>query len=109
MDYFTESLKLHEKIQGKIETNSKLGLNTKEDLSLAYTPGVAAPCEAIAEDKENAYKYTIKWNTVAVISDGSAVLGLGNIGWLSGLPVMEWKCILFKEFGWVNAFPIVLE
>ena len=109
MDYFTESLKLHQKIQVKIETNSKLGLNTKEDLSLAYTPGVAAPCEAIAEDKENAYKYTIKWNTVAVISDGSAVLGLGNIGWLSGLPVMEWKCILFKEFGWVNAFPIVLE
>jgi malate dehydrogenase (oxaloacetate-decarboxylating) len=109
MDYFAESLKLHEKIQGKIDTKSKLELNTKEDLSLWYTPWVAAPCKAIAEDKENAYKYTIKWNTVAVISDGSAVLGLGNIGWVAGLPVMEWKCILFKEFAWVNAFPIVLE
>ena len=109
MDYFTESLKLHEKIQGKVDMNSKLALNTKEDLSLAYTPGVAAPCKAIAEDIENAYKYTIKWNTVAVVSDGSAVLGLGNIGWLAGLPVMEWKCVLFKEFAWVNAFPIILD
>lgn len=109
MDYFKESLKLHEKIKWKIDFRSKLELNTKEDLSLAYTPGVAEPCREIARDPENAYKYTIKWNTVAVISDGSAVLWLGNIWGLAGLPVMEWKCILFKEFAWVNAFPIVLD
>ncbi|MFK7780631.1 MAG: malic enzyme-like NAD(P)-binding protein [Candidatus Gracilibacteria bacterium] len=109
MDYFKESLKLHEKIKGKIDFKSKLKLNTKEDLSLAYTPGVAEPCREIAKDPENAYKYTIKGNTVAVISDGSAVLGLGNIGGLAGLPVMEGKCVLFKEFAGVNAFPIVLD
>jgi len=109
MDYFKESLKLHEKIKWKIDFRSKLELNTKEDLSLAYTPGVAEPCREIAKDPENAYKYTIKGNTVAVISDGSAVLWLGNIWWLAGLPVMEWKCVLFKEFAWVNAFPIVLN
>ncbi len=109
MDYFKESLKLHEKIQWKIDFRSKLELNTKEDLSLAYTPWVAEPCREIARDPENAYKYTIKGNTVAVISDGSAVLWLGNIWGLAGLPVMEWKCVLFKEFAWVNAFPIVLD
>ena len=109
MDYFTESLKLHEKIKWKIDFNSKLKLETKEDLSLAYTPWVAEPCREIAKDPENAYKYTIKSNTVMVVSDWSAVLGLGNIGWLAGLPVMEWKCVLFKEFAWVNAFPIILD
>ncbi len=109
MDYFKESLKLHEKIKWKIDFKSKLELNTKEDLSLAYTPGVAEPCREIAKNPENAYKYTIKSNTVAVISDWSAVLWLWNIGWLAGLPVMEWKCVLFKEFAWVNAFPIVLD
>ncbi len=109
MDYFKESLKLHEKLQGKVETCSKIKLETKNDLSLAYTPWVAEPCKEIAKDKENAYKYTLKANTVAVISDWSAVLGLGNIWGLAGLPVMEWKCNLFKEFAGVNAFPIVLD
>jgi len=109
MDYFKESLKLHEKIKWKIDFKSKLELNTKDDLSLAYTPWVAEPCMEIAKDHENAYKYTIKWNTVAVISDWSAVLWLGNIWWLAWLPVMEWKCVLFKEFAWVNAFPIILD
>ena len=109
MDYFKESLKLHEKIKWKISTELKLELNTKDDLSLAYTPGVAEPCREIAKDSENAYKYTLKENTVAVISDWSAVLGLWNIWGLAGLPVMEWKCALFKEFAWVNAFPIVLD
>jgi len=109
MDYFKESLKLHEKIKWKIDFKSKLKLETKEDLSLAYTPWVAEPCREIAKDPENAYKYTIKSNTVAVISDWSAVLWLGNIWGLAWLPVMEWKCVLFKEFAWVNAFPIVLD
>lgn len=109
MDYFTESLKLHEKLKWKIDFNSKMKLETKQDLSLAYTPWVAEPCREIAKDPENAYKYTIKSNTVAVISDWSAVLGLGNIWWLAGLPVMEWKCVLFKEFAGLNAFPIVLD
>ena len=109
MDYFKESLKLHEKIKWKIDFKSKLELNTKNDLSLAYTPWVAEPCREIAKDPENAYKYTIKSNTVAVISDWSAVLWLGNIWGLAWLPVMEWKCVLFKEFAWVNAFPIVLD
>ncbi len=109
MDYFKESLKLHEKIKWKIDFKSKLELNTKDDLSLAYTPWVAEPCMEIAKDPENAYKYTIKSNTVMVVSDWSAVLWLGNIGWLAWLPVMEWKCVLFKEFAWVNAFPIVLN
>ncbi|ATU04840.1 NAD-dependent malic enzyme [Candidatus Gracilibacteria bacterium HOT-871] len=109
MDYFKESLKLHERLQGKIDFISKAELKTKDDLSLAYSPGVAEPCREIAKDPENAYKYTIKANTVAVISDGSAVLGLGNIGGLAGLPVMEGKCALFKAFAGVNAFPIVLD
>lgn len=109
MDYFKESLKLHEKLAWKIDCKSKMKLKTKDDLSLAYTPWVAAPCLEIAKDKKNAYKYTIKSNTVAVISDWSAVLGLWNIWWLAWLPVMEWKSILFKEFAWVNSFPIVLD
>ena len=109
MNYFEESLKLHEKIQWKIDFQSKISLKTKDDLSLAYTPWVAEPCREIAKNSENAYKYTIKANTVAVISDGSAVLWLWNIWWLAWLPVMEWKCVLFKEFSWVNAFPIILD
>ena len=109
MDYFKESLRLHGIWKWKIDFNSKIELKTKLDLSLAYTPWVAEPCLQIAKDPENAYKYTIKANTVAVISDWSAVLGLWNIWWLAGLPVMEWKCVLFKEFAWVNAFPIVLD
>ncbi len=109
MDYFKESLKLHEKLQWKVETCSKPKIENKDDLSVVYTPWVAAPCKEIAKNPEDAYKYTLKSNTVAVISDGSAVLGLGNIGWLAGLPVMEGKCNLFKEFAQVNAFPIVLD
>lgn len=109
MDYFSESLKLHKQHVGKIETGLKMPLNTKDDLSLAYSPGVAQPCIEIQKDKNTAYDYTLKANTVAVISDGSAVLGLGNIGGLAGLPVMEWKCALLKEFGWVNGFPIILD
>ncbi len=109
MDYFAESLKLHKKSVWKIETGLKMPLNTKDDLSLAYSPGVAQPCLEIQKDKNTAYDYTLKANTVAVISDGSAVLGLGNIWGLAGLPVMEWKCALLKEFGWVNGFPIILD
>lgn len=109
MDYYEESLSLHEKLAWKLETISKMSLNTREDLSLAYTPWVAAPCLAIAKNKTLAYKYTLKWNTVAVISDGSAVLWLWNIGPEAGLPVMEGKCILFKEFAWINAFPLVID
>ncbi len=103
------AIELHEKWQGKISTEAKSKVNTREDLALAYTPGVAAPCREIAEDKELAYKYTIKQNTIAVVSDGSAVLGLGNIGPEAAMPVMEGKCVLFKEFGDVNAFPICLD
>ncbi|MDD3144516.1 MAG: NADP-dependent malic enzyme [Candidatus Gracilibacteria bacterium] len=109
MDYFKKSLELHEILKGKIDFNSKVKIDSRELLSTAYSPGVAEPCREIAKDPENAYKYTIKGNTVAVISDGSAVLGLGNIGGLAGLPVMEGKCVLFKEFAGVNAFPIVLD
>ncbi len=108
MNYYEESLKLHEKLSWKIETTSKMSLNSREDLSLAYTPWVAASCLKIKDNKDDVYKYTLKANTVAVISDWSAVLWLGNIGPEAGLPVMEWKCILFKEFWWVNAFPIIL-
>ena len=109
MDYFSESLKLHKQHVGKIETGLKMPLNTKDDLSLAYSPGVAQPCIEIQKDKNTAYDYTLKANTVAVISDGSAVLGLGNIWGLAGLPVMEWKCALLKEFWGVNGFPIILD
>ncbi|MDE7246847.1 MAG: NADP-dependent malic enzyme [Lachnospiraceae bacterium] len=104
-----KALMLHEKWRGKLETVSKTPVKTREDLSLAYTPGVAEPCKVIAEDKEAAYTYTWKSNTVAVVSDGSAVLGLGNIGPHAAMPVMEGKAVLFKEFGGVNAVPICLD
>lgn len=104
-----KALALHEKWNGKLETVSKTPVKTREDLSLAYTPGVAEPCKVIAKDKEAAYTYTWKSNTVAVVSDGSAVLGLGNIGPYAAMPVMEGKAVLFKEFGGVNAVPICLD
>jgi malate dehydrogenase (oxaloacetate-decarboxylating) len=104
-----KALLLHEEWQGKLNTVPKSPVHTREDLSLAYTPGVAEPCKVIAKDPEAAYKYTQKANTVAVVSDGSAVLGLGNIGPLAALPVMEGKAVLFKEFGGVNAVPICLD
>ncbi len=104
-----KALKLHEQWQGKLETLSKARVRTREDLALAYTPGVAEPCKVIAENKEAAYTYTIKANTVAVVSDGSAVLGLGNIGPYAAMPVMEGKAVLFKEFGNVNAVPLCLD
>ena len=104
-----KALKLHEEWNGKLNTVSKAAVKTREDLAIAYTPGVAEPCKVIAQDPEAAYKYTIKANTVAVVSDGSAVLGLGNIGPLAAMPVMEGKAVLFKEFGGINAFPICLD
>ena len=104
-----KALELHEKWNGKLNTVSKVQVKTREDLALAYTPGVAEPCKVIAEDPEAVYRYTIKSNTVAVVSDGSAVLGLGNIGPLAAMPVMEGKAVLFKEFGGINAFPICLD
>ncbi len=104
-----KALKLHKEWNGKLETVSKTPVKSREDLSLAYTPGVAEPCKVIAQDKEAAYQYTMKANTVAVVSDGSAVLGLGNIGPHAALPVMEGKAVLFKEFGGVNAVPICLD
>ncbi len=104
-----KALELHAQWKGKLETTAKSKVNSREDLSLAYTPGVAEPCRVIARDPEAVYKYTIKQNTVAVVSDGSAVLGLGNIGAKAAIPVMEGKCVLFKEFGGVNAFPICLD
>lgn len=104
-----KALELHKQWQGKLETVSKTPVKSREDLSLAYTPGVAEPCKVIAADKEAAYTYTWKSNTVAVVSDGSAVLGLGNIGPYAAMPVMEGKAVLFKEFGGVNAVPICLD
>ena len=104
-----KALELHEKWNGKLDTVSKVQVKTREDLALAYTPGVAEPCKVIAKDPEAAYRYTITSNTVAVVSDGSAVLGLGNIGPLAAMPVMEGKAVLFKEFGGINAFPICLD
>ena len=104
-----KALKMHEEWNGKIETTAKVHVNSREDLAIAYTPGVAEPCKVIAQDPEAAYKYTMKANTVAVVSDGSAVLGLGNIGALAAMPVMEGKAVLFKEFGGVNAVPICLD
>ena len=104
-----KALALHKEWNGKIETTPKCEVKSREDLALAYTPGVAEPCKVIAEAKEAAYQYTIKSNTVAVVSDGSAVLGLGNIGAAAAMPVMEGKAVLFKEFGNVNAFPICLD
>lgn len=103
------ALNLHEQWNGKLETTPKCKVKSREDLAVAYTPGVAEPCKVIAKDPDAAYKYTIKSNTVAVVSDGSAVLGLGNIGPYAAMPVMEGKSVLFKEFGNVNAFPICLD
>lgn len=109
MDLNEKALLLHKEWNGKLNTVAKSPVKTREDLSIAYTPGVAEPCKVIAKNPEEAYTYTMKANTVAVISDGSAVLGLGNIGALAAMPVMEGKCVLFKEFGDVNAVPIVLD
>lgn len=109
MDTNEKALLLHEKWNGKLETTAKAPVKSREDLSMAYTPGVAEPCRVIARDKEAAYQYTMKANTVAVVSDGSAVLGLGNIGPYAAMPVMEGKAVLFKEFGGVNAVPICLD
>jgi malate dehydrogenase (oxaloacetate-decarboxylating) len=109
MNYFEKSLQMHEELKWKIDFNSKVTIDSKELLSTAYSPWVAEPCREIAKNSENAYKYTIKSNTIAVISDWSAVLWLWNIWALASLPVMEWKCVLLKEFAWVNAFPIVLD
>ena len=109
MNISEKALMLHEQWNGKLEVVSKVPVKSREDLSIAYTPGVAEPCKVIAQDKEAAYKYTMKTNTVAVVSDGSAVLGLGNIGPYAAMPVMEGKAVLFKEFGGVNAVPICLD
>jgi malate dehydrogenase (oxaloacetate-decarboxylating) len=109
IDYASESLKVHAFYRGKLSVVSKVTVNDRDDLSVAYTPGVAEPCKKIAEDKSLVYKYTIKGRTVGVVSDGTAVLGLGDIGPEAALPVMEGKAVLFKEFGGVDAFPIVLD
>lgn len=109
MDYKQESLRLHYEWKGKIETAARTHAKTKEDLSLAYTPGVAAPCLAIKDDVNKSYDLTRRWNTVAVITDGTAVLGLGDIGPEAGMPVMEGKCLLFKEFGGVDAVPLCIR
>ncbi len=109
MNYFEEALKMHSEHKGKIEVCSKVKLETRDDLSIAYTPGVAEPCKEIAKDKKNVFKYTAKSNLVGVVSDGTAVLGLGNIGAEAAIPVMEGKSILFKQFGGVDAFPICLD
>lgn len=109
MNIKEQALALHEQWKGKLEITSKCQVSTAEDLAVAYTPGVAEPCRAIAQNPSAAYQYTIKSNTVAVVSDGSAVLGLGNIGALAAMPVMEGKAVLFKEFGGVNAVPICLD
>lgn len=109
MDYKEQALKAHKEWNGKLETISKAPVKDRDALSIAYTPGVAEPCREIAKDKNLAYTYTMKANTVAVVSDGSAVLGLGNIGPYAAMPVMEGKCVLFKEFGNINAVPICLD
>ena len=109
MDVYERSLRLHAQLRGKYEVRSLVEVKDREALSVAYTPGVAQPCREIAKDPAAAYTYTRKWNTVAVVSDGSAVLGLGNIGGLAGLPVMEGKAILFREFAGIDAVPVVLS
>lgn len=109
MNVYEKSLKLHKELKGKLEVKSLIPVTDKDALATAYTPGVAEPCREIAKNPENAYTYTRKWNTVAVVSDGSAVLGLGNIGGLAGLPVMEGKSVLFKEFADIDSIPIVLS
>lgn len=109
MNYYEEALKLHQEHGGKIQVASKVKLENRDDLSIAYTPGVAQPCKEIYKDKKNVYKYTAKSNLVGVVSDGTAVLGLGNIGAEAAIPVMEGKAVLFKQFGGVDAFPICLD
>lgn len=109
MNIYEEALNFHKEVKGKLEITSRVSIENEKDLSLAYTPGVAEPCREIHKDPENAYIYTRKWNTVAVVSDGTAVLGLGDIGPLAALPVMEGKSILFKKFADVDAFPLVLD
>ena len=109
MEYYQQSVALHQRLKGKIETSIKADINTKEDLSLLYSPGVAQPCLDIAQNPEKVYDYTIKGNTVAIVSDGSAILGIGNLGAAAAIPVMEGKAMLFKKYGGVNAFPICLD
>jgi len=109
MNYFKKSLELHKKNKGKLAIKAKVPLRNKNDLSLAYTPGVAEPCREIAKNPAEAYKYTIKGNSVAVVTNGTAVLGLGNIGAQGALPVMEGKCLLFKKFANIDAYPICLN
>ena len=109
MDYAKESLRLHREWKGKIEVISKVSVASKQDLSLAYTPGVAQPCLEIQKDVHLSYEYTRRWNLVAVITDGTAVLGLGDIGPEAAMPVMEGKCVLFKTFGDVDAFPLCIR
>ncbi|MEL6357873.1 MAG: malic enzyme-like NAD(P)-binding protein, partial [Bacteroidota bacterium] len=109
MDYYQESLHLHKRLRGKIRTGLKMDVRTKDDLSLVYSPGVAEPCRAIHTDPKAVYEYTIKSNTVAIVSDGSAVLGLGDIGAAASIPVMEGKAMLFKRFADIDAFPICLD
>ena len=109
MDLKETALSMHEEWQGKLEIKAKAKVSSREDLAIAYTPGVAEPCKKIAENKEDVYKYTMKGNTVAVISDGTAVLGLGDIGPEAAMPVMEGKAVLFKEFGGINAVPICID
>ena len=109
MDYYKESLRVHKENKGKIEVTSKLTVNDLTELSIAYTPGVAQPCIEIDKNPEDVFTYTAKGNLVAVVTDGSAVLGLGNIGAKAAIPVMEGKAVLFKEFGNVDAFPICLD
>ncbi len=109
MSYNEKALALHKEWNGKLDVTPKCQVKSRKDLAIAYTPGVAEPCKVIAKDKKEVYRYTIKANTVAVVSDGSAVLGLGNIGAEAAMPVMEGKAVLFREFGGVNAFPICLD
>ena len=109
MNYAEESLKKHYEWRGKLSITPKMHVNTKEDLSLAYTPGVAQPCLEIQKDPSKSYELTGRWNTVAVVTDGTAVLGLGDIGPEAGMPVMEGKCVLFKEFGGVDAIPLCIR
>ena len=109
MDYSQKSLELHRQLRGKIEVVSRVKVDSREALSLAYTPGVAQPCLEIQKDINKSYELTRRWNTVAVVTDGTAVLGLGDIGPEAGMPVMEGKCVLFKEFGGVDAIPLCIR